>query len=174
MKCTKCGAELHPDQKVCIECGARTVAGGGFDYGEEHKWQPSPKMIKIAAGAVAFVLLVFVAYKLLHVVPPETVAREWFDAMLQGQTKAAQRYITPKVEQDLQGRMTSLHDLSMEYRSDESQGTYTATPPVYSDANGTTVAEVTFSITFSSGQGGRDVRVQMVKVGRAWKINQIT
>lgn len=174
VNCRKCGAELHPDQKVCIECGTRTAAGGGFDYGEETRWRPSPKMIKMALGAVALLLLVCIVYKLVHVAPPETVAREWFSAMIQRQTRTAQDYLTPKVEQDLQNRMMDLGSLSDDLRLEVSQGSYRISSPIYSGAGAESTAEVTISITPNSGAGGKDVRIRMVKVGRVWKINEIT
>jgi len=176
LKCRKCGAELHPEQRVCIECGERTAAGGKFYVEEEQHWWPSRKMIQIAVGAVGAVLLILILYSVLHVVPPDAVARNWFDAMVQRRVVDARAYVTPKFEQDLSTRMMDLAVLADEYLTEvvNNKATYDVGKPVYDRPDNPASAQVTIRIRYVGGGPGRDVVVQMAKVGRAWRINGVT
>ena len=175
MNCRKCGAELHPDQKVCIHCGERTAAGGKFDVDEEQHWRPTPKQMYIAGGIVALLLVIFLAHKVLYVTPPEQVAGKWFDAMVHRELSIARNYVTPRVEQELSTRMMDLRALADDYCSDitSNNGTYTVSPPAFDSPTTPKRADITITVNYAGGNGGREVRVQMAKVGRAWRIDRV-
>ena len=174
MNCRKCGAELHPDQKVCIQCGERTAAGGKFDVEEEQRWRPSQKQIYVCAGVVAFLLLVLMLYKALHVVPPEVVAKDWFDAMLQRRFTAARSYVTPEFEQDLSARMMDMRALADTWIEEVSnnRATYQVGPPALDRPTNPRRADLTITMKYPGGQLAREIKVEMAKVGRAWKVDQ--
>ena len=168
MNCKKCGAELHDDQKVCIQCGTLTVAGGGFDYGNKDPWRPTKKMI-YGAGAVVALLIIALIINGMRVVPPDVVANEWFDAMSQRRIKAAKEYMAPELVEKMSV------NLGMEATADEyftmittEGGKCKIEKPRMS---GTTSAEVTLDI--SKPDGEQEVRLVMSKVGRKWLINQV-
>ena len=175
MNCRKCGAELHPEQKVCIQCGERTAAGGKFDVEEEQHWRPSPKQIRIVAGVAAVLLIVLLLYKVLHVTPPEVVAKEWFDAMLSRQFNVASRYVTPGYEQDLATRMMDPRSLADTYVEEvtTNRATYEISPPVFDSPSRPRRAAITITTKATGGQIVRQIQVQMAKVGRAWRVDQV-
>lgn len=172
LKCRKCDAELHPQQKVCPECGTPTPAGGGFYVEEERKWRPTPRMIRIAAGAAALLLIVVIGYRVLHVVPADIVAKEWFGAMVGRQIAKARGYVTPRLEQELSGRMMDLRALADEYYTEvvNNQATYAVGTP---QSTGPKTASILIDVSYPGGEGGREVRLEMVKQGRRWMVDRI-
>ena len=174
MNCRKCGAELHPEQKVCIQCGERTAAGGKFDVEEEQHWRPSPTQVRIAGGAVALLLLVLILYNALHVVPPEVVAKDWFDAMLARSFARARTYVTPRFDEDLTARMMDMRALSDMWIEEvtSNRATYHVGPPVFDRPDDPRRAQITIRLQSPAGEVVREIRVEMVKVGRAWKVDQ--
>lgn len=174
MRCRKCGAELHPEQKVCIQCGEVTPAGGKFDVEEERVWRPSPLQIKIAGGIVGLLILIYILYRLLHVVPPEVVAREWFEDMISRSYAAADNFITPSFEQHLSSRMMDLRALSEIWIEDiiGNKASYEFSAPALDNPANPRKARITITIKSPDGQILRQVLVDMRRVGRRWMIDR--
>ena len=174
LKCKKCGAELADGQRACIECGETTVAGGKFDYGETRQIKLTRKHKYAIAGAILLVIIVLIA-RGLRTVPPDKVAGEWFEAMVQRQVGRAQEYVTPKLEQDLQSRMMDLRAMSDEFYTEinDYRATYEVSPPAINDNAKPPTADVTIAIKYPGEGDPKNVRLQMVKVGRQWRVNKI-
>jgi len=174
LKCRKCGAELAEGQRACLECGEATAAGGKFDYGEQKRFELTRNHILIVAGLVLLVIIVLVA-RGLRTIPPEQVAGEWFDAMLDRQMAVAHDYSTPTLEKELQSRMMDLRAVAEEYRIEvkDNRASFQVSEPVFDDPAKPRRAELTIRVTYPSGTVGREVQLQMVKVGRQWRVNRI-
>ena len=173
MNCRKCGTELHPDQKVCIKCGTPTPAGGGFDVEETERWRPSKNMI-IGAGVAVGVLIIALVIAAMRTAPPEVVAKEWFDAMSNREIRKARQYITAEMEQSLEDTTGGLLALSDEYFVAVTQDNASVTfgKPRFDVEDNPTAANVTIALKYPDGRWD-EVEVQMTKVGRSWRINQI-
>lgn len=167
--CRKCGADLHPNQKVCIECGAPTPAGGGFYVEEDKKWRPTKNM-KIGAVVFAALVLLAIIVNSLRVAPPDVVAKEWFDAITQRKVRVAADLATPQLQQTLMARNMDLMALADEYYTAVSmdRAKYSIKKPTISG----NTATATVALTYPNGLR-RQVQLVMVKVGRAWKVNEI-
>lgn len=174
MNCAKCGAELHPEQKVCLECGARTAAGGAFYVEEKQLWRPTPAMIKVT-GAAAFVLILVLLALGLRVTPPESVANEWFDALTQRQVRKASSMITPALQQTLSARGEDIRSLSDEYYSAviNDGATWTMGEPRLDPEDRPVNATITFVLTYPDGQR-KEVEARMLKIGRRWLVNEVS
>lgn len=172
LKCRKCGAELHPDQKVCIVCGETTSAGGKFDVEEEQHWRPTALQVKIAAGVVGAILLIFILHKLLYVKPVDEVAKEWFDAVVQRQLAVAKRLSAPELEQNLATQSLDLRGLSDLYVTDitGSGGTYTFGQAQFDNPTRPKTADIEVLVKGPTGELLRIVKLHLVKIGRAWKV----
>lgn len=168
MNCKKCGAELHEDQKVCIKCGTRTIAGGNFDYGNTGPWRPTKKMIISAAAVVVLLIIVFVI-NAMRVIPPEIVAKQWFGAMADRKINIAKDYMAP----DLVDQMTM--DMGLQASADDyytmittEGGKYNVGKPQMSGSSGAQVA-----IVITQHDGKQEIRLNMTKTGRKWLISQV-
>lgn len=170
LTCKKCGAELHEDQKVCIQCGTRTIRGDGFDY-DSKKWSP-PKSLKIGAGAVALLLLIIIAVNALKVTPPEQVGKEWFSAIADREIRAASKMATPNLESTLQTRGMSVRTLSEEiYNEVESyEASYAFGSPVL---QGKTAASIQVTLNRPGDGYGRTFFIDLVKQGRKWRVDSV-
>lgn len=172
LKCRKCGAELHPDQKACIACGETTSAGGKFDVEEEQHWRPTDIQIKIAAGVVGLILLILILHKLLYVQPVDEVAKEWFDAMVQRQLAVAKRLSASELEQNLSSQSLDLRGLSDLYVADitGSGGTYTFGQAQFDNPTRPKMADIEVPVKGPTGELLRVVKLHLIKVGRAWRV----
>ena len=175
MNCTKCGVELHPDQKVCIQCGTRTAAGGQFEVEQpKEPWRPTKNMIIGAGAAVGLLIIILIALS-LRTTPPEVVADEWFDAMSQRSMRKARRYLTPELAERLgSGGGSELNAIADEYYTAvfHEEATYEIGEPTYDMPNKPTRADVVIAITYPGGTTGH-VEIQLTRVGRRWLISQI-
>jgi len=167
LTCRKCGMELHEDQKVCIQCGARTIRGDGFDYTVQ-KWRPSRRMI-IAAGVVLFALLVLMVANALRITPPGEVARKWFEGMYGRDVPVAKRMVTPNYVKFHEDRGMDLRSLSDEW-SGEVIGSLAK--PSYGKAvmNRGKNATVLITLTYPDGNV-RVVTIDLVRNGRRWMVD---
>lgn len=174
MRCRKCGAELHPEQRACIQCGELTPAGGKFDVEKERVWRPSPMQIKIAGGVLGLVILIYILYRVLHVVPPEVVAGEWFEDMLSRSYAAADKCITPKFEQYLSSRMMDLRALSDMWIEDiaSNEASYEVGAPTFDNPGNPRTARITIIIKSPDDQILRQVLMDMRRIGRRWMIDR--
>ena len=171
-KCRKCSMEMPARQKVCPRCGEITPAGGKFDVEEVERWRPSAKQMKIGGAAAAVVVLVWVLYAALHVVPPEVVADKWFGAMSSRSVLIAREHVTSGFEDALAVRMMSLQALSDEYNveTNTNRATYRVGKPFFRDSRH---AEVSVSLTYPDKSPGPEYKIQMVKIGRKWMVDQV-
>ena len=174
MECRKCGAELHPDQKVCIKCGEPTPAGGGFDYGEKEPWRPNRSQMLIAGGAIALLLLIVILGKVLHTTPPEEVAEEWFSAMAERRIRAAREMVTPNLEEELAKRNMDLRDRSDEYfdKIDREGATYSLGETTLDSPDNPTRAYIAIKLSFPDGTSST-IPLELAKHGRTWRVDRV-
>ncbi|MCE5199353.1 MAG: zinc ribbon domain-containing protein [Armatimonadota bacterium] len=174
MNCRHCGAELHEDQKVCIVCGKRTERGDGFDYDIKGPWRPTMKMV-VGASVFFIILILVLMLNSLRTVPPEIVAKQWFDAMSDRKLGTAERLATPHLEETLQAKVMDLRALSDEYYSDfvDSKATPQVSVPTFDNPQQPTAANINIRMTFPNGDPARDVVIELVKVGRQWRVNSV-
>ncbi|MCE5314324.1 MAG: zinc ribbon domain-containing protein [Armatimonadota bacterium] len=172
MKCKKCGAELHEDQKVCIACGLRTERGDNYSFGEKGPWRPTKNMY-IGAAAVVVVIIVALILNSMRTVAPEVIADQWFTAMTQRQLKVARNLSTPQLEENLTSRGMDLMALSEEYYGDvtDNAGSFKIGKPQASDSTPNALT-VNISVAYD-GLPGRDYCIEMVKVGRQWRVDKV-
>ncbi|MCE5322498.1 zinc ribbon domain-containing protein [bacterium] len=171
MKCKKCGAELHEDQKVCIACGTRTIRGDNYEYDSQVAWRPSRNMWIAAAGVVVLVVIAIILNS-MRTVPPKDVANEWFSAMTQRKVRDARELSTPRLEEDLQSRGMDLIAISEEYYGDitSSGGSFEISNPKPAGKN---ALSFDVSINYNDGEPTRGYCLEMVKVGRQWRVDKI-
>lgn len=170
VQCRKCGEDLDPKQKVCPKCGERTAAGFKFDVEEEKHWRPSPTLVKIVVTAAVVLVTSSVLYNMLHVVPPENVANEWFSAMSSRSIGTSRELTTRGFEARLESKMSNLVALSDEYNLETytNRATFRVGKPVYQDPSH---AQVTVFLTYPGNTPGPEVKVQLVKRGRKWMVD---
>ncbi|MHB9036139.1 MAG: hypothetical protein ACYC64_05695 [Armatimonadota bacterium] len=173
MKCKKCGAELHEDQKVCLACGIRTERGDNYSFGEKEPWRPTRNMYIGAAAALVLIIVVMILNS-MRTVPPEVVAEEWFGAMSQRKVKVARSLSTPQLEEALISRGMDLMALSEEYYSEiaDYNASFQVSKPQPAETTPNALA-VNISITCNSGEPTRGHCVEMVKVGRQWRVDKV-
>jgi len=166
----KCGAELRSEQKVCIVCGTRTAAGGHFHIEEKQAWKPTAVHIYAAAG-VAVVLVILLITHMFRTLPPDAVAKEWFDAMSQRSYGRAEKLNSPEFTSKMQ---TGISDTAAigDYIFDEvvnNQAVYTVGTPTF-PATGR--ANVLVTLKYPDGHVN-EVPVDLVKSGRKWLIANV-
>lgn len=169
MNCVKCGAELRDDQKVCIQCGTRTAAGGHFHIEEKERWKPTRTTIYAAAG-VALVLIIVLIVNGLRVVPPEVIAKEWFDAMVQREYNKAERYHSRPFAEKMQDGIDDTRAIS-----DDLLGKAGSNPQItVSKFPSQSPAQATVMITYKSPDGELgQVFIYLAKQGRRWLITNV-
>jgi hypothetical protein len=174
LKCKKCGAELAEGQRACLECGEVTAAGGKFDYGEEKRFELTRNHILAAIGIFLVIIIVLVA-RGLQTVPPEKVAREWFDALSQRQLRRAKSYVTPKFEQDLAGKMMDLRAMSDECYNDvvSNDARFKVSRPSFDNPSNPKTANITISLVYPNGELARTITIKMLKEGRRWRVDRL-
>ena len=170
MKCAKCGAELREEQKVCIQCGARTAAGGHFEVEQKQAWKPSAN-VKYAAPAAVLVLAIVVAAMCLRTAPPETVAKQWFDAMVSRNYVKAERFHSQRFIQHMEQTMSdtrAVSDMIID-RIGGPQTPYTFSPPTTIAPN---QASVAVNYTAPDGQSGT-ITINLAMSGRRWLVTGV-
>lgn len=172
MRCQKCGAELHEDQKVCIACGTRTIRGDNYSFGDKEPWRPTRNHI-IGAASVVVLLIVLLILNGMRADPPKVVAEEWFSAMTQRKVKDARELSTSNLEADLQSRGMDLMAISEEYYSDitSNGGSIKVSEPKPADSPSTLNVDV--SVSYNNGEPVRQYNLEMVKIGRNWRVDKI-
>ncbi len=173
-KCPKCQSDMPDEQKVCVKCGAYLPSSGIFyqDTKPRFEFKPTRNMY-IAAGAVFLVIIIFIVYSATRPVEPETVAREWFQLLVDKKPSRAESMITENMQSYLQVRMKDCRSLSDEF-SDQ-MGMYNGTfdvkkmqgVPIHKED----AVVIDVNMTFDSGV--RRVRLFLVPDGRSWKIDQM-
>jgi hypothetical protein len=170
VNCVKCGAELHEEQKVCIQCGTRTAAGGHFHIEEKQAWKPSQN-VKYAALMVALVLIIVIAAMCLKVVPPEIVTEQWFNLMVGRNYGKAQRFHSQQFTQQMEQTMSDTRAVS-DMIIDRLGGVQT--PYTFGAPTITAPGQATVPVTYkgSDGQPGT-ITVSLAKSGRRWLITGV-
>lgn len=169
LTCKKCGCEVHEDQKVCIQCGTRTIRGDGFDY--DQKTFTITKNMKIGAAILAFLVVVGILINALRVTPPDVVAKDFFTAVADRKVNAAEKYTTPNVESYLQTRGMDLRAIADECYSAISgeNAKYSLAKPVMS---GDKAATVVATLTYPDGRQ-KPYKIELTKQGRQWAVNKM-
>lgn len=169
VRCHKCGAELHPDQKVCIACGERTAAGGNFYVEEKEKWCPSRNQIVVAGAAALIIIMLLIAYA-MRPLPPDVIATKWFTAMAQRQLGTAEGYVTEQFKENATPGQNDLRALSDNYFDiiDSNQASWTLSKPVYINP---TTADIDVTMKAQGDEVGKG-QIELVKIGRRWMINK--
>ena len=165
LTCKKCLSELHEDQKVCIVCGTRTIRGDGYDW--EHLGWQWRKPAKYIAGAIALFYLIVLIVNVVRVDPPEVVTKKWFDCLLERKLSKARYLSTPAFERSLADNNDDMRAVSDEYilllNGDAAR--YKVSKPQL------TGGKAVVRITIGAGLDQRKIDVELVKVGRRWKVN---
>jgi len=173
VNCVKCGAELHPDQKVCIKCGTRTAAGGHFYIEKKEAWKPTRNMKYAAAGAVVLLIVALIVNS-LKVIPPDEVTKEWFDAMVGREYNKAARHHSPEFTSKMQSGISDTRAIS-DYLYDDvvnNQAQYTIGAPTYDIPAAPTRANVMVTLTLADGRQN-EIQVDLIKSGRRWLIDNV-
>lgn len=172
VKCHKCGAELRSEQKVCIQCGTRTIAGGNFEIHEKQPFQITSSMKKVAAAAAALVLVLLLA-QCLRVTPPDAVAQTWFNAMAQRDYNKAAKFHSPDYASSMQDGISDTRAVS-DFIYDElnaRQAKGKVGQAVYT-AGASNQATVDIALSYPDGQA-RTMQVAFAKIGRKWLIERL-
>ena len=172
VNCHKCGAELRSEQKVCIKCGTRTIAGGNFDVEEKQPFEITRSMKYVAAAAVLMIIVLLVA-QCLRVTPPDVIAQEWFDAMAQRDYNRANQFHSPEFTSNMQTGITDTQALS-DYIYDElntKQGQGTVGKPIYT-LGVPNEATVNIAMSYADGHTGA-IQVIFTKIGRRWLVKKL-
>ena len=173
MNCRKCGAELREEQKVCIVCGTRTVAGGGFYVEQEKAWRPSRNVL-IGAGVFVLILIILMIANLLRVTPPGDVAMEWFDAMSQRQFSRARECMTPALQEKPSSAGMELMAIADGFYEAVNRNQGKASLGSVTQDSRSDPKSVTVTINLRYPAGSSDIVVlKLVKSGRAWRINEL-
>lgn len=169
LTCRECGAELHEDQKVCIQCGKRTIRGDGYDW-DQKSFRPTRNMY-IGAGAVVLVLLIIILINALKVIPPDQVSQTWFEAMTQRDSKMGAKLVTKEFVDKLGERQLTVRDLADEYNGEVAayDGKFRISSCVMKGNNAATTIVL---IEYPDGRKGGHV-IELVKQGRRWLVNSV-
>jgi len=170
-KCKKCGASLHPEQKVCLDCGTETDRWPGGPKEEdkppvEIPWTP----IGIIAGGLVLVIVLVSLALHFRIVPPDQVTERWLSAVTSRNTQRAKEYTMPEFEASLADRPMSA-EKGDEYFSFmyNNEAKYTVSKP---QMNGPNNAIVTVTFTGTNNETLTE-RVHLELTGRTWKITLV-
>lgn len=174
VKCHKCGADLRSEQKVCIKCGTRTIAGGNYEVHDKEAFQVTRNM-KIAAAAAALLVLVAILVRCLQVTPPNVVAQQWFDAMAQREINKAVLFHSPDFTANEQVGVSDPQAISDRFYEElnANQGKETLSPVTYDvPGGGATQATVNINLSYPDGTS-KIIQVTLKKIGRKWLIDRM-
>jgi hypothetical protein len=126
----------------------------------------------IGAAAVIVIIVLIMTLNSMKTVPPMDVAQEWFSAMTQRKVKDARELSTPNLEEDLQSRGMDLMAISDEYYGDitSNGGSFSVSKPKSAGKN---TLSLNISVTYNDGEPTRDYCIEMVKVGRQWRVDKV-
>lgn len=173
MNCPKCGVDVIDTQKICPQCGAFLPASGYF-YQDERKFRLTPQMKKAATIVAGFLLLLLII-KAFMITPPDRVATAYVELLTKRDVGKSNKMVTSKFTEDLQEAMRYMSDISGELFLFTPPGTDTTFSSVverYDSIEDPTEAWVAVTIN-NSQNGPKVVRLQLVKQGRRWYINQL-
>ncbi len=171
MKCVKCGAQLRDNQKVCIQCGTRTAAGGNFQVEQKEAWKPSLN-VKVAAAGAALLIILLIVTACLKIVPPETVAKQWFDSMVSRNYSKAANFHSQQFIAEMEQTMFDTRAKS-DMIIDRLGGVQT--PYTFSAPTTTAPGQASVLVKFTSddGQPGT-ITISLGKFGRKWLITSMS
>ncbi len=171
-KCKKCRTSLHPEQKVCLECGTHThLWDGGADKLEEPKAPIPWKPLAIIAGCLVIAIVIIAIGMHLRVPPPNEVADKWMSALLRRNIKEARKYTTPGFEALIIDRPASAEkaDEYYEFMHNNNAKSYKLSKPEY---NTHSAATVTLTISGETGVSLTE-NIRFAREERAWKITDV-
>lgn len=171
MLCPKCNAELTSDQKVCVLCGALTPASGYY-YDDRPKFHFT-KHLRIFLYIIGCIFFLFTLYFFLRVIPPQQVAIDWLNAMCNRRINYGASMITENFRSALSEQFSDMREVSDILYTDSSsaQSTLIVGDPDYQETAKQTIAIVPAALVDINGQIIRNMRVELVKEGRHWRIN---
>jgi hypothetical protein len=170
-KCKKCGASLHPEQKVCLDCGTQTdLWPGGPTVEEEPPVQIPWLPVGIIAGGLVVAMFLIVMAMHFRVVPPDQVADKWLSAVTSRNAKLAKEYTTPEFEAMLADRPMSAEkgDQYFEFMYNN-EAKYSVSEP---QMESPTSAVVTVTFNGNNGQTLTE-QIHLERQGRTWKITLV-
>lgn len=172
MKCKTCGQSLHPDQKVCLNCGTETDRWPGRKAEVETAELQIPKNLAAMVGGGLFLLILIVVLVLYYrIIPPDQVAKSWLEAVMSRQVDLAKEYTTPKFESMIADRPYSAEMADQYYQFvTDFKPTCAVSAPWYNDPAHPTIAAVTTKLIGNNGQSMQE-SYRLVRVGRAWKLD---
>ena len=173
MRCPKCDAELVSEQKVCVMCGAYTPASGYF-Y-QDRKTFHFTKNKRVAVYVTASIFLLLILYWIFRIVPPQTIAQDWINALCSRKIQYASSFVTEDFQNSLAERFSDMRELSDNLYLDSSNSNANIVigePEIRETA---TVDKAIVQVAFVDGRGQcvKQMQVELVKVGRKWKVNDI-
>ncbi len=170
-KCKKCGTSLHPEQKVCLQCGTHTsLWDGGADKEEKPPVIIPWTAVGIIGGGLLLAIILLGVGLHFRIVPPDQVVSQWTDHVLSRRFNEAKKLTTPAFEATILDQPASAEksDNYIEFmRNNEAD--YTLSKPVY---NGPNSAVVTISFKGKNGLSLTE-QIHLVLEKRAWKIASI-
>jgi uncharacterized membrane protein YvbJ len=171
MKCKTCGQSLHPEQKICINCGTQTDRWPGGPTVQQKPAVEVPwKTVGMVGGGVLLLLIIVLVALSLRITPPDQVAKLWTDAVLTMNFDKARTFTTERFESSQADRSASAEKGDQYYMFvNDNKGDYTVGPPQMS---GDSAARVTLTFTGANGQTLKN-EIELVKQGKAWKINRV-
>jgi hypothetical protein len=127
----------------------------------------------VAVGVVLIILIIMIA-RGFQTVPPSTIAKDWFEAMYQRQMGKAQSLVTPRLQEDLAKRNSSLMAVADDYYSkvNTDGAKYKVGKLTFDVPDSPKTASVSIPLDYPDGRTG-SVDIEMVKVGRQWRVNRI-
>lgn len=163
---------MRSEQKVCIQCGTRTMAGGNFGIPEKEPFRINRSMKWIAAAAVLVIIALLIA-KAMSITPPDVNAQLWFDAMAGRDYNRAEQFHAPQFTAKMESGVTDTRAIS-DYIYEEltaKQGQGTAGKPVYVPGH-PNEATVDIAMTYGDGHTGT-IQVVFTKIGRKWLVRKL-
>ncbi|MFQ3549672.1 MAG: zinc ribbon domain-containing protein [Armatimonadota bacterium] len=178
-KCQKCGAELSDTQKVCVVCGAYTAAAGVFYEEEKKNLEIPPKYLWIGGAAIALILIIIILAKVLHVDPPETVAKQWAQSLANRQLKDARALTLPSFDESARERLMDVASLADDISNYVKEKNADIEVKEISETQVAMTSEAPanikiFMINFVYPEGAsKTLIVQIQKEGRHWKVAKL-
>jgi len=154
-------------------CGALTPASGYY-YDERHKFHLT-KPMRIALYATGGVLLIFILYLFLRIIPPDQVAYDWLTAMCNRKLSYCTSFVTEDYKTSLSEQFSDMREVSDNlYMDSSSTGAVVVVGvPDYRETATQEKAIVPAALVARNRQTIRQMQLELVKQGRHWRINSL-
>lgn len=177
MKCQKCGESLHPEQKVCINCGTQTDRWPGGATKDNTQSELPVKKIAIIGGSILGAIILIMILLSMRTVPPDQVAKKWLNAVTSRDTNTASKYTTENFEtkqytSDDQSTSNRKSEEYYDFMQSVSNPKSSVSSPQYDPPSNPTSAKVIITL---SGDGGVTKAETLIFVHEkdGWKINSL-